>query len=41
LEYFRLQKAWDAKERVASQDVILLKEAQGQYSGKDVAALYE
>jgi hypothetical protein len=41
LEYFRLQKAWDAKERVASQDVILLKEAQGQYSGKHVAALYE
>jgi hypothetical protein len=41
LEYSRLQKAWDAKERVASQDVLLLKEAQGQYSGKQVAALYD
>jgi hypothetical protein len=40
LEYFRLQKAWDARERVASQDVVLLKAAQGQYPGKHVAALY-
>jgi hypothetical protein len=27
LEYFRLRRAWDARERAASADVVLLKEA--------------
>ena len=41
LEYFRVRKAWDRKERVASSDVILLKEAQGQYAGRNFEELYE
>lgn len=41
LEYFRLRKAWDGRERVASADVILLKEAQELYVGKQVDELYE
>jgi hypothetical protein len=41
LEYFRLRKAWDARERVASADVILLKEAQVHYAGKQTEDLYE
>ncbi len=40
LEYFRLRKAWDAKERVASADVVLLKEAQGRYAGRNFEELY-
>ena len=34
LEYFRVRKAWEAKERVASADVVLLKEAQARYAGR-------
>ena len=41
LDYFRLRKAWDAKERVASADVVLLKEAQQRYAGSRVENLYE
>lgn len=33
LEYFRLRKAWDSKERVTSAGVVLLKEAQAHYGG--------
>lgn len=40
LDYFRLRKAWDAKERVASADVVLLKEAQQRYPGSKVQSLY-
>jgi hypothetical protein len=40
LDYFRLRKAWDAKERVASADVVLLKEAQQRYAGSQVENLY-
>src|SRR5258708_4084872 len=41
LEYFHLRKAWDGKERVASADVVLLKEAQEQYAGRNFEELYE
>jgi hypothetical protein len=41
LEYFRLRKAWDARERVASADVVLLKEAQVLYAGKATEGLYK
>jgi hypothetical protein len=41
LEYFRLRKAWDAKERVASADVVLLKEAQQRFVGIKTGELYE
>ena len=41
LDYFRLRKAWDAKERVASADVVLLKEAQARYAGSQFDELYE
>ena len=41
LEYFRLRNAWDARERVTSADVVLLKEAQAQYAGKQNEDLYE
>jgi hypothetical protein len=41
LDYFRVRKAWDAKERVASADVVLLKEAQGRYAGKNFEDVYE
>jgi hypothetical protein len=41
LDYFRLRKAWDAKERVASANVVLLKEAQQRYVGNKVEILYE
>jgi len=41
LAYFELRKAWDSKERVASADVVLLKEAQRQYVGKNFDELYE
>ena len=32
LDYFRIRRAWEAKERVASADVVLLKEAQARYA---------
>jgi hypothetical protein len=41
LDYFRLRKAWDAKERVASADVVLLKEARYRFVGKAVEDFYE
>jgi hypothetical protein len=41
LEYFRLRKSWDQKERVASADVVLLKEAQQLHSSKKIEELYE
>jgi hypothetical protein len=41
LEYFRLRSAWDRKERVASADVVALKEAQIRYGGKCFDDLYE
>jgi hypothetical protein len=41
LEYFRLRKSWDSRERVASADVILLEEAQQYYVGGQTEELYE
>ncbi len=41
LDYFRIRKSWEAKERVASADVVLLKEAQARYVGRDFEHLYE
>lgn len=41
LDYFRLRKAWDGKERVASADVVLLKEAQSRYSSNGTEELYK
>jgi|GEM_PF-5957812 len=41
LEYFRIRKAWDAKERVPSADVVLLKEARARYVGVKFDELYE
>jgi hypothetical protein len=41
LDYFRVRKAWDARERVASADVVLLKEAQRLYAGKQIENLYQ
>lgn len=41
LDYFRVRKAWEAKERVASADVVLLKEAQARYAGRQFEELYE
>jgi hypothetical protein len=39
--YFRVRKAWEAKERVASADVVLLKEAQARYASRQFEELYE
>jgi len=41
LDYFRLRKSWDSRERVASADVILLEEAQQHYVGGLTEELYE
>jgi hypothetical protein len=41
LEYFRLRKAWDARERVTSADVVLLQEAQQRFVGGKTEELYE
>jgi hypothetical protein len=41
LDYFRIRRAWEAKERVASADVVLLKEAQARYAGRQFEELYE
>jgi hypothetical protein len=41
LDYFRIRRAWEAKERVASADVVLLKEAQVRYAGRQFEELYE
>ncbi len=40
LHYFRVRKAWEAKERVASADVVLLKEAQARYAASQFEELY-
>ena len=41
LDYFRVRTAWERKERVASADVVLLKEAQTRYAGHKFEKLYE
>src|ERR1700730_15547399 len=41
LDYFRIRRAWEAKERVSSADVVLLKEAQARYEGRQFEELYE
>lgn len=41
LDYFRLRKAWDLKERVASADVVALKRAELYYAGETVDELYK
>lgn len=41
LHYFQVRKAWEAKERVASAEVVLLKEAQARYAGRQFEELYE
>jgi hypothetical protein len=41
LDYFRVRKAWEGKERVASAEVVLLKEAQALYTGRQFEELYE
>jgi hypothetical protein len=41
LDYFRIRKAWEARERVASADVVLLKEAQARNAGRDFEELYD
>jgi hypothetical protein len=41
LDYFRVRKAWEGKERVASADVVLLKEGQALYAGRQFEELYE
>jgi hypothetical protein len=41
LDYFRIRRAWEAKERVASAEVVLLKEAQARYAGRQFDGLYE
>jgi hypothetical protein len=41
LDYFRIRRAWEAKERVASAEVVFLKEAQARYVGRQFDELYE
>src|SRR5260370_39075306 len=41
LEYVRLRKSWDAKERVASADVVSLKAEQRQNAGTKLEGLYD
>lgn len=41
LHYFRLRKAWDTRERVASADVVLLKEARDCYTQNGIEQLFE
>jgi len=40
LDYFRLRRAWDRKERVSSAQVVHLKEAQALYVAKHIEDLY-
>lgn len=40
LDYFRLRKAWDLKERVPSADVVALKKAEAVFAGETVDGLY-
>ena len=41
LHYFQIRKAWEAKERVASADVVRLKDAQADFAGREFEELYE
>ena len=41
LDYFRIRRAWEAKERVASADVVLLKDAHTHYAGRQFEEMYE
>jgi hypothetical protein len=41
IEYFRVRKAWDAKERVASGDVVGMKEAHARYASRKFQEIYE
>jgi len=41
MDYFRIRRAWEAKERVASADVVLLKDGQARYAGRQFEELYE
>ena len=41
LDYFRFRKAWDARERLVSADVVRLNEAQSRYAGKQFDELYQ
>jgi hypothetical protein len=41
LDYFRIRRAWEAKERVASADVVLLQQAHARYAGRQFEELYE
>jgi hypothetical protein len=41
LDYFRIRRAWEAKERVESADVVLLKDAQTRYPGRQFEEMYE
>ena len=41
LVYFQIRRAWDAKERVTSSDVVLFKEAQTKFTGKLFDEAYE
>jgi hypothetical protein len=41
LDYFHTRRAWEAKERVASADVVLLQEAHARYAGRQFEELYE
>jgi hypothetical protein len=41
LRYFELRRAWDARERVASSDVVILKEAQAKFTGKRFDDTYQ
>src|SRR5262249_27781179 len=41
LEYLRLRKAWDAKQRVSSADVVRMKKAETYYAGVAIDGVYE
>ena len=41
LRYFQIRRAWDARERVTSSDVVLLKEAQARFAAKHFSEAYE
>jgi hypothetical protein len=41
VDYFRLRKAWDSKQRVPSSDVVALKRAEAQYAGAMFESLYK
>jgi hypothetical protein len=41
VDYFRIRRAWDRKERVASSDVVSMQEAQARYGAPKFEELYE